>query len=107
MKKVYFLFMLLSPLGLLAEELPLQTLKKPPGFEISIYASPLPSARQMALGAKGTVFVGSLDEGKVYAILAQTKEIVTIASDLTMPSAVAFRNGSLYVAANDQILRFD
>jgi glucose/arabinose dehydrogenase len=91
---------------LFAGELPLYLLQLPKGFHISIFAS-APNAREMTLGEKGTIFVGSLSVGKVYAIVPQTKEVIVIASNLTMPSGVAFRKGSLYVAANNQILRFD
>ena len=34
-------------------------------------------------------------------------EVVTIAKNLNMPNGVAFRNGSLYVAEVDRILRYD
>ena len=46
----------------------LQSIKLPPGFKISVYASGVNSARQMAWGDKGTLFVGSFGVGTVYAI---------------------------------------
>ena len=46
-------------------ELPLDELELPPGFEIELYAQ-VDNARQMALGDKGTVFVGSRNAGKVW-----------------------------------------
>jgi hypothetical protein len=52
------------------DELPLNNIKLPPGFEISIYAGNLPNARSLALSPKGTLFVGTLKEGKVYAVLS-------------------------------------
>lgn len=91
---------------LFARELPLQLLKLPEGFRIAIFAE-APNARALTIGDKGTVFAGSFDAGKVYAILPGTKEVIIIASGLTMPTGVAFRKGSLYVAANNRILRFD
>jgi glucose/arabinose dehydrogenase len=90
----------------MAAELPLHLLTLPKGFKITLFAS-VPNAREMALGDKGTVFVGSLQEGKVYAIIPQSKKVLVIASNLTMPNGVAFQKGSLYVSANNQILRFD
>ena len=42
-----------------AADLPLNLIKLPPGFAIDVYASGVPNAREMALGPKGTVFVGS------------------------------------------------
>ena len=93
-------------------ELPLKDIKLPPGFEISIYAGNLPNARSLTLSPKGTLFVGSLKEGKVYAVVSQpgeteAKKLFTIAQGLNMPNGVAFRNGALYVAEVNRVLRYD
>jgi hypothetical protein len=40
----------------------------PPGFSISVYAANIPGARSMTLGAEGTLFIGTRDQGAVYAI---------------------------------------
>ena len=93
-------------------ELPLKDIKLPPGFEISIYAGNLPNARSLTLSPKGTLFVGSLKEGKVYAVVSQpgeteAKKIFTIAQGLNMPNGVAFRNGAFYVAEVNRVLRYD
>ena len=90
----------------------LSDLKMPPGFRIELYAEGLPSARQIAVGAKGTVFVGSRGARNVYALVDRNRdhkadEVKVIASGLTQPSGIAFRNGSLYVAAVTRILRYD
>ena len=65
----------------------------------------------MALGAKGTLFVGTREEGKVYALVEKGStrrvEVMTIARGLNMPNGVAFRNGALYVAEVNRVLRFD
>ncbi|GLI38279.1 sorbosone dehydrogenase family protein [Geobacter hydrogenophilus] len=84
----------------------------PSGFSIALYADNVPGARSMALGTKGTLFVGSRDEGKVYAVLDRNgdhvaDEVITIAKGLEMPNGVAFRNGSLYVAEVSRVLRYD
>ena len=52
-------------------EIRLGTIKLPDGFRISTYAEKVPNARQMTLGADGTVFVGSRDRGagQVYAVV--------------------------------------
>ena len=94
------------------DELPLNNIKLPPGFEISIYAGNLPNARSLALSPKGTLFVGTLKEGKVYAVLSpgrenEAKKTITIAQGLNMPNGVAFRNGALYVAEVNRVLRYD
>ncbi|WP_281641244.1 sorbosone dehydrogenase family protein [Acetobacter orientalis] len=87
---------------------PVDRLEVPPGFQISVYAAPVPSAREMALGARGTVFVGSMSAGKVYALSGfqdgKATKIRTIASDLSMPAGVAFHNGDLYVSDITHIL---
>lgn len=76
----------------------------PAGFQVEIYAH-VPNARQMALG-KNTLFVGSMREGKVYALpLKGPRKPRVIAEGLNMPVGVAFRNGDLYVSAVSRILR--
>jgi glucose/arabinose dehydrogenase len=91
---------------------PLSDLVLPPGFSIAIYAGNVPGARSLALDAKGTLFVGTRGEGKVYAIVDRNgdhlaDEVITIASGLQQPNGVAFRNGSLYVAEISRVLRYD
>jgi glucose/arabinose dehydrogenase len=83
----------------------------PSGFRIAVYAVDVPNARQMALGPAGVVFVGSRAEGKVYAVVdrdgdQKADQVHVIASGLTMPSGVAFRDGTLYVAALNRVLRW-
>jgi glucose/arabinose dehydrogenase len=89
-----------------AEKLPLTQLKLPSNYAIKIFAEHVENARQMTLGDKGTVFVGTLNAGNVYAITSD-KKIITIASKLNMPNGVAFYHNALYVTENDRILRFD
>ena len=69
-------------------------------------------ARSLALGAQGTVFVGTRDEGNVYALPGSTdgkraQRVVTLASGLRLPNGVAFRDGALYVAEVNRVIRFD
>ena len=85
--------------------LPLNEIRLPPGFAIEIYADNVPNARQMALSPNGTLYVGSRSAGKVYAV--KDRKVHTIASGLNMPSGLAFRDGSLYVAAVSRVLRYD
>ncbi len=91
--------------------LPVDEIKLPPGFTISV-AARVPNARAMTMGPGGTLFVGSTSAGSVYAVSLPargTGEAVvrTIASGLREPAGVAFRDGALYVSAIDRILRFD
>ena len=105
---------LLCALSLFAAALPahaaihLERLVLPPGFEIAVYSDQVPNARAIALGAKGTVFVGSMGEGKVYALTdsrnaGRADRVRVIASGLEMPVGVAFRGGDLYVSAVSRI----
>jgi glucose/arabinose dehydrogenase len=76
----------------------------PPGFHVSVYAEDVGNAREMALGPRGTVFVGSWI-GKVYALIDRNGDhkadrVVTIATGLDEPNGVAVHNGALYVATN-------
>ncbi len=87
-------------------------IKLPPGFSIAVYSAAVPGARSMAIGTKGTLFVGSRSEGKVYALVDhngdhKADEVIIIASGLKSPNGVAFRNGALYVAEISRVIRFD
>ena len=84
----------------------------PEGFKIEIYAEGVPNARAMTLGSKGTLFVGSRRAGAVYAIRDNNYDLIadqvlTLDSGLFMPNGVEFRNGALYVAEVNRILRYD
>ncbi len=91
-------------------KLPLQTLKLPVGFELSVFAEDVKGARSMAVGEKGWLFVGTQGEGKVYALRHDGQKataIVTIATGLNMPNGVAFKDGALYVAEVNRVWRYD
>src|SRR5471030_1170 len=93
-----------------SQRLPVDRIKLPPGFEISVLADNVPNARGMAWGAKGTLFVGSRGAGKVYALRlkdGKATQVSIVASGLNMPTGVAFRDGALYVGDVDRILRYD
>lgn len=90
----------------------LKQLHAPAGFSISIFADDLPNARSLALGDNGLVFVGTGTEGSVYAVQDSNNDGVAdqryrLANDLNMPNGVAYKNGSLYVAEINRIIRFD
>ena len=87
-------------------------IRLPPGFAIETYVSGVANARQIALAPDGTLFVGSRNAGNVYAVPDRDKDgkadkVLTIATGLHMPSGVAFRDGALFVAAVNEILRYD
>ena len=102
----------------------LDRISLPPGFSIDIYAEGLSNPRSMALSPNGTLFVGtreapqniarggSAGAGQVYAVLdrdndQKADEVITIDTGLNAPNGVAFRDGSLYVAEINRILRYD
>lgn len=93
-------------------ERPVDQIKVPPGFSVDVYATGVRNARQMALGAKGTLFVGSRSAGNVYAVIDKdgdhkAEQVLTIATGLTSPSGLAFRDGALYVAEISRLMRYD
>ena len=111
-----FLFSSVFMLGMLSASaqaaLPLDQIKLPAGFSISVYAGDVPNARSLALGKNGTIFVGTRGGSEVYALVdkngdQKADQVITIASGLNVPSGVAFRDGALYVAEINRILRYD
>ena len=66
----------------------LEKIQLPPGFRIEVYAS-VPNARSLALGAKGTLFVGSRSGGTVHAV-SPDRKVTKIAEGMSMPNGVAF-----------------
>jgi glucose/arabinose dehydrogenase len=97
------------PLAAAADKLPTAKLKVPQGFNIEVYASGVTNAREMALGDKGTVFVGSRLVDKVYAIVNKDgkREVKVLATGLYRPNGVAFHNGTLYIAELSQVSKID
>lgn len=92
--------------------LPLHAIQLPEGFAIDVFAGDVPGARSMVFGSDRVLFVGSRDEGRVYALVdedldGRAEQTHVIASGLFMPNGVAMREGSLYVAEVNRILRFD
>lgn len=91
--------------------LPLDTLRLPPGFRVSVYADNVGNARSLALGPDGVVYVGTRRGGKVYALIDRNGDhraanVVTVASGLHVPNGVTVHDGALYVAENRRLLRF-
>lgn len=90
----------------------LNDIKLHPGFHISLFADTIDNARSLALGDKGTVFVGNRDGDKVYALVDENNDGTAdkkyiLAKGLNMPNGVAFHKGALYVAEVNKIWRLD
>ncbi|MCH8993017.1 MAG: PQQ-dependent sugar dehydrogenase, partial [Acidobacteria bacterium] len=95
-----------------AQDIPLDKITVPDGFTIEVYASDVPNARSMALSPTGTLFVSTRRAGIVYAVLDRDQdqtadEVITIATGLNTPNGVAIRDGALFVAELNRILRYD
>ncbi len=92
--------------------LPIDRLKLPDGFKIEVYADSIDGARSMAMGADGTLFVGTRNENTVYAIQDRDQDYradhtMILDSTLEVPNGIAFKDGSLYVAEVGRLLRYD
>ena len=95
-----------------AQDIPLDRITLPPGFSIAVFTPDVPNARSLARSPSGIVFVSTRQAGDVYAVLDRDQdhtadEVITIATGLNMPNGVAFRDGALYVAEVNRILRYD
>jgi glucose/arabinose dehydrogenase len=97
------------PLAAAADKLPVDKLKAPKGFKVEAYASGMPNARSLAVSDKGTVFVGSRLQDKVYAITNKDgkRQVHVLASGLYRPNGVAYKNGTLYIAELSQISKIE
>ena len=90
----------------------LASLSLPQGFSIAVFAERVPNARAMVLSPGGTLYVGSREEGAVYAVRdddgdATADRVVVVDEGLAMPAGVDLRDGDLYVSAISRILRYD
>jgi glucose/arabinose dehydrogenase len=97
------------PLPAAPDKLPIAKLKVPSGFNIEVYAAGMANAREMALGDKGTVFVGSRLVDKVYAIVNKDgqRTVKVLASGLYRPNGVAFKDGTLYIAELSKVSKIE
>ncbi len=89
----------------------LTQIELPEGFHIRVYAKGVLGARSLSLSPDGTLFVGTRSGGRVYAVRDEDKDhkaerVIILASGLTRPNGVAFKDGDLYVAEISRILRY-
>lgn len=94
-----------------ANGLPISQVKLPAGFKIEVYASGIENARSMARGPQGTLFVGTMSAGKVYALVDTNNDnkidkVYTIATGLNGPNGIAFKDGALYVGEIGRISKY-
>lgn len=89
----------------------LKDIQLPEGFTIDVFAE-VENARSLALGDKGTVFVGNREKKNVYALVdadgdGRAEKKYVVARDLETPNGVAFHHGALYIAQVSKIWRID
>lgn len=87
-------------------------IRLPEGFTISVFADNLPGVRSLSRSDRGTIFAGTRNSGKVYALQDTDNDfradrVFTLADDLNMPNGVAFYKGALFVAEVHRVLRYD
>src|SRR5450631_2490085 len=97
------------PIAAAPDKLPLAKLKVPAGFNIEVYAAGMANARSLAMGDKGTLFVGTRLVGNVYAIANKDgkRSVKVLASGLYRPNGVAFKDGTLYIAELSKVSRVE
>lgn len=84
----------------------------PDGFKIEIYAKDVPNARAMALTPSGILFVGSRRSRVLTAVIDSNNDfkadkVIEVDRDLFFPTGIAFKNGTLYVAEVNQIVKYE
>jgi len=109
--KKFLLIILISASSYLKAEIKLDQLSVPEGFKISFFAEDVANARQMALSDSGIVYVGTRRKGMVHALQdtdndGKADKRWIVAEGLNLPSGLAWKDGSLYVAEVHRILRF-
>ena len=92
----------------LQADLPIERIQLPAGFQISLFSAQVPNARAMTQGKQGTIFVGSMRAGKVYAVRDNDQDgyadqVKVIAENLWMPVGVDFHEGDLYISEVNRI----
>ncbi len=84
----------------------LEELSVPAGFEVSVHANVIRGPRHMAFGPNGVLYVAARGSNSIVAV-PEAGRTVPVLERLNGPHSIAFREGSLYVAQNDGVIRFD
>jgi len=87
------------------------SLNLPPGYTASLFAGGVTSARFMALGPNGTLFVTGQSGGNVFALTDRNNdgvadEVRVWADGLRQPHGITFHDGYLYVGETSRVVRF-
>ncbi|SFL88885.1 sorbosone dehydrogenase family protein [Variovorax sp. OV329] len=98
------------PIPTAADKLPTAKFKLPPGFKVETFMPGVLDAREIRQGAGDTIFVSTLFVGqKVYAITNNggKRELKTIIDKMPLAAGIAYDKGTLFVATNTKIMRYD
>lgn len=101
-----------KPEEVVVSDLPLDQIVLPKGFTIDVYADEVENARSLALASTGTLYVGTRSKGSVYALQDTDgdnkidKKYILLENG-NMPNGVAYRDGDLYIAEVNRILKFE
>ena len=92
-----------------AADIPVGKFKLPAGFKAELWATGIPGGREIAEGDNGKFYVGTRGIGRVYEVTDKGNERTSrvLIDKLSQPSGVAYKDGTLFVASTDKILRFD
>ena len=91
-------------------ELPIDRIIVPEGFRVDVYAENVENARSICLSSNGTLFVGNRGGDKVLALKdldgdGRAEKQYVLYTDGNMPNGVAFKDGDLYIAEVNRILK--
>ncbi|WP_216369754.1 PQQ-dependent sugar dehydrogenase [Ramlibacter montanisoli] len=97
------------PIPTAADKLPTSKFKLPPGFKVETWASGILDARGLRQGPNGNVFVSSLFvANKVYVVPEQgNRQAKVIVDKMPLATGIEYHNGSLFLATNTKIMRWD
>jgi len=92
-----------------AADIPVGKFKVPAGFKVELWATGIPGGREIAEGDGGKFYVGTRGIGRVYEVTDKGGERTSrvLIDKLSQPSGVAYKDGTLFVASTDKVLRFD
>lgn len=88
-----------------------RTIKLPPGFKISVFAATMTDPRFMAVAPNGDIFISERYQGKIRVLVDRgrsgvVQSIETFADGLLYPHGIAFYNGYVYVAEENEVIRY-
>ena len=81
------------------------------GFRIGVFAADLPGVRTMAVAPNGDLYATLPRRGRIVALPDRDGDgvvdsVETVASGLDCPYGMVFREGGLYVALSEQVVRY-